>query len=942
MDNPTPFIISSVNIRSITSKKRELLAYLHAKCVSILCINETFLKPNMPFSVSGFNIERKDRANERGGGVACLLRQDIDYEIIDAPQQFQDLEQMTIQIKTPTGETIVICAIYNPPRNNLPVDFLKYLSSTYRSLLIIGDLNATATWCGSNTTNGNGRLLTTLLDESDLIPLNVLDPSPTHFASRTDTAESVIDWALASPRAERSITHFEVDDDPEIASDHMPIACTLQTKHDEQQNGVDEAQRYVYYRADWNLYAETLNASIDQLIDRDIQSIEELSAANLELATAIIQAANTAIPQQQTRQPRKWWRFSPEMMNHKKCRNRHLRLSRSENPAVRAHHRALANYHEREKARLIREAKARDWKKFCSNLDNIANSKNFHQTFKIFKTARLQPKANIEPICWNGVRASEPREKANLCADYLSAVLQPPAHDNFRQDILEEINNRLSAVPNLMNPSNHATAPESNNPVEQNITEIEIANVLKSSNKRSAPGPDRIQFILLANGPHSLLKMLAKLYNASFDFGFLPEAWKTANILMIPKSGKRQNTPKNMRPISLLNTIGKCMEKVMANRLRIFCEANDLLGPEQSGFRRGRSTNDHLLRFSAAACRAIQEKKALVAVFLDIEKAFDHVWHNGLRFRLIHYRLPKRNIRWISNFLENRRLQVKHDGYISHNIYPTAGVPQGSALSPILFAMFVNDMLPRRNPQLQAGQFADDTSLWTIGEANAPRIIQAALNSIAAWCRKWRMTINADKSQLIVISRKPSLRNAIKLHQLTLNNTALLYQDTATLLGVTFDNYMNMTNHITKVNNRAKAMAMLLKAFQGPTWMTDWHSLLNIYKSHIRPVMTYGACTLLVASECNKKKLQVTQNIALRNALNLPPGVRNSTIHSITKMDLIYDHIQKLAEKHLKSAANVPIIRQMVEEFLATPANQRMRIKRSPLDMLIPIIYPQV
>lgn len=121
-------------------------------------------------------------------------------------------------------------------------------------------------------------------------------------------------------------------------------------------------------------------------------------------------------------------------MFYRRNRKRHLRISRSEDPETRRQHRALANYHEREKARLIQEAKTRDWKRFCEKLENRSDARNFYQTFETFKTAQLKPIFNICPLVWNGNQVTNPQIKAIMCADYLQTVLQPPNNQDFRQD----------------------------------------------------------------------------------------------------------------------------------------------------------------------------------------------------------------------------------------------------------------------------------------------------------------------------------------------------------------------------------------------------------------------------------------------------------------------------------------------------------------------------
>ena len=824
----TSISVLYTNAQSLVNKINEMRAVVTINKPDILIVTETWTNDSISneyLLISGYDIiERKDRNDTdkgRGGGILMYVKKDLYSWKIESETEFNQCGVIGIKRN---GRDLRVVAVYRSPNSTRLNDdeLCKWVAKMNGLYVMIGDFNLPDIRWQTGCSGAKGRRFLETMKDKFLSQ---------HVETATHDSGNILDLVISS---EENLVR-DVEMIGKIGkSDHVMIKCQIDTEVARSRSivkrpnfyraNVDEMRKEM--RRDWT---SIMSGSVNEMWSVIKESLETTIAKHVPLRKKL-----------QTDEPK--WMDAEVRRKIGEKRRAWSEWKRTGRTSDKLKYMKT----EKESKRMIRNKKNALERSIAKN--RKSNPKMY---FSYVNSAKRQ-RSRIGPLKNDdGDYIIKPKEQAEAFSRYFESVFtrsdgDPPSKTAMNGNVwLNEIE----------------------------VTEGRVKEVIDGLNENSAPGPDGFPPALLKMLRDEIAKPIAILFKKSLDDGQIPDDWREAKITPIHKKGSKAD-PGNYRGVSLTSVVGKMMERMVKNGINDYVERNAFMSKTQHGFRNGRSTQTNLIEFLNQTTKWGDEGYCYDVVYLDFSKAFDVVCHKRLMVKLRAIGIGGKLIKWLEDWIANRRQRVEIEGEFSEWVMVLSSVLQGSVLGGILFNIFIDDIDEAiRDLLTLIYKFADDTKLAKIIKNIQDAIrMQRNLDDLCRWAEKWKMSFNAKKCKVMHHGRS-NIRFEYKLNGCVIESVSEEKD-----LGVWMEDDMRPTKQCKMAAQSANwALGQLTKTFH----YRKASCLVPLYKTFVRPKLEHAVGAWSPWLEGDKEALERIQKRLVRNISDKRGGSYEERLRSV-------------------------------------------------------------
>lgn len=811
------FRVAHLNIRSLVPKIDDFRGVILREDYDVVAVSETWLNDDTDsqlISITGYRFVRQDRIS-RGGGVGIYVKDTISIQGLSV-ERCDGFEQVWVKFII-KKKTFIIGCIYRPPGYNVAA-FLENFESALSELcpqcdniICVGDFNI-------NLFDVHSKYVSDLYRVLESTNLTQLINASTRDTAHSSTLLDLI--MVDKDMGTQSSGTLHV---PSL-SDHDLVHCELNFP------GVHKKVLTREYRDYKNMNGQQFYADLQAIPWRGVYELGDIDEKVEFFNSCIGSLLDIHAPR------------------------RLARFSRSNEPWLTDSIRAAIHMRDKALLRYKRSRKVQHWE-YYKSLRN--------QTTLMI---RREKKVFFERQFQNGIDSWKKLKRFGVINSKQSSEIPEDLKkpDELIKFFTEAVNVPLSVDSSTLNlyksnVSDCTIAPFC-------FAEVDEITVLKAITgiKSGSEGVDGISIYILKLCCPFILPFITHIINYCILHSVFPKCWKEALIVPLPKVPTPREY-RDLRPISILSSVSKVLEKIINQQLSDFVENNDILPECQSGFRRGHGCSAALTNVTDDILRAADDGKVTALALLDFTKAFDTIDHELLLAILHFVGLGDGAVRFFENFLSQRTQCVKIGSQISAAVELIRGVPQGSVPSALLYAIYTS-RLPRALNKCSAQYYADDTQVYlsfVSGDAvESSKVLSEEIESLRIMALEHSLLLNANKSSLLVLGPKSQVVRVKNLVSVEVDGVKLPVKETARNLGVTFDSFLRFGSHVTECIKRAyikiKYIYKIRKFISRKLKILLCDSLVLSMFNHCDVV--YGNCL----SYYDKKRIQMIQNACLR------------------------------------------------------------------------------
>ena len=805
--------VCSINICGLSERSRFMLdKYVDDNQIDVVCVQETGTSDPVKHKLCNMKVSL-DTNNAANKGCAVFTRSGIFTTPLPEISKTSDQIDSVWLLIVRNNKRYIIGTVYMKlgyqkgiKELNCMLSKAKACAQKYHAMgpLLIGDLNARHENWGDTMSNQYGKIL---LDELDPLEFSVLSPSQPTFLAQNGS--SVIDLGIVSNNLVGKITLPTTDSLVNLYSGaplrgHVPVLLSIYTGRKSQQKTVVEVKLNLD-SIDWTQWSEEVD---DEVLQKCLLTNPEVNLVDLnqKFETILLDVSERlAEKKRSTKHSKPYWsqRLTPLSLKLKDARKRYQERNTDRN--LKAYKDARESFD---------TAREEDCKAFILRKTSNLNAAQASEFWKEFNKVFNNKSDNcVEPLLQDDELVTD-NEKIEeiLFETFFEGLHLKKAEPSFDRVFFDEVNSLYDRIKadgfkesKEKDDDNTSQERSAKDRLNEDISLFEVEDVLKTSSASGKSFDNKgIHPTMLKNLGPSATSCLQLIFNRCFKEGNW--LWNEALVIFLKKDGKMTyNTPGVYRPISISSYIGKLLESILALRLDRFLFSTGHTDPSQEGFVKKRNTVRYLNRLHLSIKGDIDKKLTVLCLFLDMEKAFDSVWKKGLIAKLHKYGVSGQYLRIIDDFLTNRLVNLNFNGFVGLlRKCLEYGLPQGSALSPILFRFFLIDMLADviDCAMTEAFKFADDGTVKATGRTTAEcvTLMNNVCKNLHAWSCKWRMVINCNpnKTEVMCFNTAEGDKSLIP-PQFNIGDQVIKIVEETKVLGLTLDSKLNFVAHSNSV-----------------------------------------------------------------------------------------------------------------------------------------------